>query len=100
MAKQFTPLFNQTDLVNLENYCSVTKILIDSKPTRPFSLQGYNYPSGASKEVADAIVQLSRLKHGRPQDIVNSEIQRRMNVRFGPIEPEQTAETQTEKGEN
>jgi hypothetical protein len=82
MAKQFTPLFNQQDLINVENFNSVAKILIDSKPTRPFSLQGYNYPPGASKEIGEAIKQLSRLKHGRPRDIVDAEIEERMKIKF------------------
>jgi len=82
MAKQFAPLFNQQDLINIENFNSITKILIDSKPTRPFSLQGYNYPPGASKEIGEAIKQLSRLKHGRPRDIVDAEIEERMSIKL------------------
>lgn len=82
MAKQFVPLFNQQDLINIENYSSISKILIDSKPTRPFSLQGYNYPPGASKEIGEAIKQLSRLKHGRPRDIVDAEIEERMSIKI------------------
>lgn len=82
MAKQFAPLFNVQDLINIENFNSVAKILIDSKPTRPFSLQGYNYPPGASKEIGDAIKQLSRLKHGRPRDIVDAEIEERMSIKL------------------
>jgi hypothetical protein len=84
MAKQFVPLFNQSDLINIENFNSIAKILIDSKPSRPFSLTGYNYPDGASKEVADAIQQLSRLKFGRPRDIVDAEIKQRMGLGFAP----------------
>lgn len=82
MAKQFTPLFNEQDLINIENFNSISKILIDSKPTRPFSLQGYNYPPGASKEIGEAIKQLSRLKHGRARDIVDAEIEERMSIKF------------------
>jgi len=81
MAHQFEPVFNEQDLINLENYNSVTKILANSTPTRPFSMQGYNYPPGASKEIGDAIIQLSRLKYGRPRDIVDIEIQERMSIR-------------------
>jgi len=82
MAKQFLPLFNQQDLINIENYNSIAKILIDSKPTRPFSLQGYNYPPGFSKEIGEAIKQLSRLKHGRARDIVDAEIEERMSIKL------------------
>ena len=81
MAHQFEPIFNEQDLINLENFNSVAKILANSSPTRPFSMQGYNYPPGASKEIGDAIVQLSRLKYGRPRDIVDVEIQERMSIR-------------------
>jgi hypothetical protein len=82
MAKQFNPLFNQQDLINVENYSSVAKILIDSKPSRPFSLQGYNYPPGKSVEIGEAIRQLSRLKYGRPRDIVDAEIQEKMRIKL------------------
>lgn len=82
MAKQFAPLFNQQDLINIENFNSISKILIDEKPTRPFSLQGYPYPPGASKEIGEAIKQLSRLKHGRPRDIVDAEIEERMSIKL------------------
>jgi hypothetical protein len=82
MEKQFTPLFNTQDLINIENYNSIAKILIDEKPSRPFSLQGYNYPPGASKEIGEAIKQLSRLKHGRARDIVDAEIEERMSIKL------------------
>ncbi|MDD5693473.1 MAG: ATP-binding protein [Patescibacteria group bacterium] len=86
LAKQFSPVFNQQDLINLENYHSVAKILIDAKPTRAFSMRGYNYPPGASKEVGDAIKQLARLKYGRPKEIVDEEIQSRMSLN-NPMPP-------------
>ncbi len=82
MAKQFVPLFNQQDLINIENYNSISKILVDAKPSRPFSLQGYNYPPNKSVEIGEAIEQLSRLKYGRPRDIVDAEIQERMSIKL------------------
>lgn len=82
MAKQFNPLFNQQDLINIENYNSIAKVLIDSKPSRPFSLEGYNYPPNKSEEIGKAIEQLSRLKYGRPRDIVDVEIQERMSIKL------------------
>jgi hypothetical protein len=100
MAKQFTPLFNQTDLVNMENFNSVAKILINEKPTRPFSLQGYPYPEGASREVAEAIKQLARLKHGRPRDIVDAEIRQKMNIRLPSTEPISDEAPATKEAEN
>ena len=80
MAKQFDPVFNEQDLINVENYHSMAKILVDGKPTRPFSMQGFNYPPGESKEVGDAIRQLARLKYGRARDVVDAEIQERLAI--------------------
>ncbi len=80
LAKQFAPVFNQQDLINVENYHSMAKILVDGKPTRPFSMQGFNYPPGESKENGDAIRQLARLKYGRARDVVDAEIQERLSI--------------------
>jgi hypothetical protein len=80
LAKQFAPVFNQQDLINLENFNSVTKIMIENKPTRAFNMHGYPYPLDANKEVGEAIKQLARLKHGRPREVVDAEIQERMAI--------------------
>jgi hypothetical protein len=80
LAKQFAPVFNQQDLINLENFTSVTKIMIENKPTRAFNMHGYPYPPEANKEVGEAIKQLARLKHGRPREVVDHEIQERMAI--------------------
>lgn len=80
LAKQFAPVFNLQDLINLENYNSIAKILINSVPTRPFSMQGYPYPTDTNFQVAEAIKDLSRLKFGKPREIVDEEIQKRMAI--------------------
>jgi hypothetical protein len=80
LSKQFEPVFNAQDLINLENYNSIAKILINSTPTRPFSMQGYPYPEGANTQIAEAIRDLSRLKYGRARETVDAEIQARMAI--------------------
>jgi hypothetical protein len=80
LSKQFTPVFNEQDLINLENYHSAARILVDGKPTRPFSMLGYNYPTGASRETGLAVKQLARLKYGRAKELVDTEIQRKMGL--------------------
>ena len=74
LAKQFSPTFNENDLINLENYTSISKVLISSKPSMPFSMSGYPYPPNPNHEIGKAIKELSRLKYGRQRDIVNDEI--------------------------
>jgi len=85
LAKQFAPVFNDQDLINMENYHSVARILVEGKPTRPFSMEGYNYPPGANKEVGDAIKQLARLKHGRAKEVVDADIQQKMITKNVPV---------------
>ncbi len=79
LAKQFTPIFNESDLINMENYTSIAKVLIGSKPSVPFSMSGYPYPPNPNNELGKAIKELSRLKYGIQRDIVNNEINAKFN---------------------
>jgi len=38
MAKYFAPTFSEMDLVNMDKFKMVTKIVVDSQPTVPFSM--------------------------------------------------------------
>ncbi len=85
LSKQFAPVFTDQDLINMENYHSVARILVDGKPARPFSMEGYNYPPGTNKEVGQAIKQLARLKHGRTKESVEAEIGQKMAIQTTPV---------------
>ena len=39
MAREFEPVFLPEDLVNLPNHSVYVKLMIDSTPSRPFSLK-------------------------------------------------------------
>jgi len=80
LEKQLTPVFNKTDLVNVDNHKGFAKVLINGVLSRPFNIQGYP-PTKGDQELANAYKELSRLKFGRDKDIVNREILERTKIR-------------------
>lgn len=87
LEKQFSPEFQQSDLVKLENGSAVMKIIINGVPTRPFNARGiWPIPHAENIETGRAIVELSRLKHARPRELVDAEIIEKMNISV-PVQP-------------
>ena len=79
LAKEFAPVFGAYDLVNIEQYTAYTKLLIDNTACKPFNMMTYP-PLPGNKELAAAIKELSRLKYGRPREIVDAEIMERAQL--------------------
>lgn len=79
LAKEFAPVFGSYDLLNPPEYSFYTKLLINNKAAKPFSMQAYP-PQKGNKELADAIKQLSRLKYGRDRQLVEMEIMERTQL--------------------
>jgi hypothetical protein len=79
LEKQFAPVFNQNDLVNVDNYNGFAKILVKNILTKPFNIQTYP-PTQGNPEIAKAFKELSRLKYGRDKEIVNREIMERIKL--------------------
>ncbi|TSC84935.1 MAG: hypothetical protein G01um101413_319 [Parcubacteria group bacterium Gr01-1014_13] len=82
LAKEFAPVFSAYDLVNVEQYTAYAKLLIDNTAAKPFNMLTYP-PRTGNKELAAAIKELSRLKYGRPREIVEAEIAER--ARLGSV---------------
>jgi hypothetical protein len=79
LAKEFAPVFGAYDLVNIEQYTAYTKLLIDNTAAKPFNMMTYP-PMPGNKKLAAAIKELSRLKYGRPREIVDAEIMERAQL--------------------
>jgi len=79
LQKEFAPVFGAYDLVNVEQYTAYTKLLIDNTAAKPFNMTTYP-PQPGNKELAAAIKELSRLKYGRPREIVDAEIMERAQL--------------------
>ncbi len=91
IAKEFDPIFSETDVINIERFHAYLRLMTKSQKSTPFTMGTYPPYEGGSKEIAEAIKQLSRLKFGRDKKIVNAEIMERaqlgtQNVKVNEIE--------------
>lgn len=73
IAKEFAPVFNENDVINVEKYTANIKLLIDNTAARPFNMKTVMPPAG-DLELAEQLKQLSRLKYGRDRAIVEAEV--------------------------
>jgi hypothetical protein len=79
LQKEFAPVFGMHDLLNIEQFTAYAKLLIDNTAAKPFNMMTYP-PEPGNKELAAAIKELSRLKYGRPREIVEAEIAERAQL--------------------
>ncbi|EKD49603.1 MAG: hypothetical protein ACD_63C00093G0004 [uncultured bacterium] len=80
MEKEFSPVFDQHDLINIDKYNAYVKMIIDNKPTKPFNVKLYSPPKGGDMKVAEAVKELSRLKYGKEKHKVEEDINRRSKL--------------------
>jgi hypothetical protein len=80
LEKQFAPVFDANDLINIDNYQCYSKLLVNNQATDPFNMKTYP-PSKGSSEIKDALKELSRYKYGRSQEIVEAEIEERFKAK-------------------
>ncbi|MFA5886950.1 MAG: TraM recognition domain-containing protein [Patescibacteria group bacterium] len=78
LVKEFSPVFNEYDLINIDKGTAYLKLLVDNSATRPFSLKT-TWPILGLKQagIADQIRALSRLKYGQNVRLVEADISRR-----------------------
>jgi hypothetical protein len=75
LAKQFAPNFSDRDLINMDKFKGVMKLMVDGQPTAAFSITPDNpYLKQGNKKLASAYRELSRLKYGREREFVEKEI--------------------------
>jgi len=78
LVKEFGPVFNEYDLVNVPKGTAYIKLLVDNAALKPFSLQTIWPILGNERpEMGEKIRALSRLKYGQDRSIVEAEIARR-----------------------
>jgi hypothetical protein len=84
LQHEFQPVFNEADLINVERYHAYVKTLIDGEPANPFSLDLTRDLTEEKKlenpRVAELIRELSRLKFGKPRELVEAEIAKRSRL--------------------
>ncbi len=78
LEREYSPVFSQYDLINIEKYTAYVKLLVDNTASRPFSMHTFPLDDPQRQSVGEKIKSLSRLKYGRDRNIVESEIGRRI----------------------
>ena len=75
LQKEFEPNFSGSDLVNMDKFKGVMRLMIDGQVSRAFSLipENFNLEKWDPK-LMRAFTELSRLKYGREKEFVNREI--------------------------
>ncbi len=84
LQHEFTPVFNEVDLINIDKFNAYVKTIVHNEPVKPFSIDLTKDMTGVMSEhnpqVAKAIVQLSRLKYGQARELIEAEIQERARL--------------------
>lgn len=73
LEKQYAPVFNVQDMLNIDNYNAYVKLLSEGKPVDPFSMETLPFREGDYAQI-DALKQMSYQRYGRPRDAVEEEI--------------------------
>ncbi len=74
LGKEFSPTFNQFDLVNIDRYNAYVKLMVNGTASKPFNMATMPPRKEGTEEIANAIRQLSRLKYGRARAEVEAEL--------------------------
>jgi hypothetical protein len=75
-AKQFAPVFEALDFVNIENRNAYVKILTKGVPQKPFDLKTPDLPAANPAQIDD-LIHLSSLTYGRDRATVENMIRER-----------------------
>ena len=84
LQREFQPTFSESDLINVERFHAYIKTIVDGEPVNPFSVDMTKdiktLRAQANNKIAQAVIQLSRLKYGRPKELVEAEIAQRARL--------------------
>jgi hypothetical protein len=84
LAHEFAPVFGEDDLLNVERYHAYAKTIVNNEPVPPFSMDMTKdiakVKAMESERVAEIIKEMSRLKYGRDEKLVEAEITRRAKL--------------------
>ncbi len=84
LAHEFTPVFGEDDLLNVDKYNAYIKTIVKNEPVPPFSLDLTKdiaqQKASENVRVAEIIKEMSRLKYGRDVRLVEAEITRRAKL--------------------
>ncbi len=84
LQHEFQPVFSESDLINIERFNAYMKTVVKNEPVPPFSVDMTRdidaEKKTANPKVAQAMIQLSRLKYGKPRELVEAEVAQRARL--------------------
>lgn len=84
VSREFQPTFGDQDLQNVDRYHAYMKTIVDNDPVPAFSVDMTKdmkaFKAEANEKIAKAVVDLSRLKYGKPRQLVEQETVERSNL--------------------
>ena len=84
LQHEFQPTFSETDLINIDKFNAYIKTIVHNEPVKPFSIDLTKDMSQITAlqnpKIAEAIMQLSRLKYGRSKELVEAEVSQRARL--------------------
>lgn len=84
LQHEFQPTFGEADLINVEARHAYVKTIINNEPVPPFSMDLTKDLAAEKKlsnpRVAELVKEMSRLKYGKPKELVEAEIAKRSRL--------------------
>ena len=84
LTHEFTPIFSEDDLLNIERFHVYTKTIVNNEPVPPFSMDMTRDMGKEMKmrnpKLSEIIKEMSRLKYGRDARLVEGEIIKRAKL--------------------
>jgi hypothetical protein len=79
LVKQFEPVFDQNDLLNIDNLNAYAKILVNGQTSRPFNIRiATTSWNGGDKQLAETLKDYSRTTYGGEREAIEADIYKRL----------------------
>lgn len=83
LERDFLPVFNRYDIMQLPNFTTCVSTLIDGQVSRPFTMRNRLDTVAADPRAEGEVRERSRRRYGQPRDVVEDEILR--SLRYEPV---------------
>ena len=79
LEKQFQPVFDKNDLINIDNFNAYVKTLVNGETVKPFNIQTLLLERG-NRELIDQLKERSRQKYGADRQEIEDSIFKRLRM--------------------
>ena len=97
LESEFAPQFAIEDIVNINKYNFIMRLMIDGVATEPFSAMGLPPIDSEGDGDSEKIVKVSRERYARPRDIVEDRILRWSGVELSPEQKKKAEEAKARR---